>query len=80
MEVLDGAQAVYDKYDVILKVHAPAVDSSIGDKVAMLKSGTILIGFIWPAQNESLISSLAKQNITVLAMDSVPRLSRGSKA
>jgi NAD(P) transhydrogenase subunit alpha len=79
VEVLDSAQAVYDKSDVILKVRAPAVDSSIGNEVAMLKSGTILIGFIWPAQNESLMGSLAAQNITVLAMDSVPRLSRAQK-
>ncbi|MFK8082909.1 MAG: Re/Si-specific NAD(P)(+) transhydrogenase subunit alpha [Granulosicoccus sp.] len=79
VEVLDSAQAVYDKAEVILKVRAPDPQSAIGDEVSMLKSGTVLISFIWPAQNESLMSSLGEQNVTVLAMDSVPRISRAQK-
>lgn len=35
-----------------------------------------LISFIWPAQNEELLAKLATKNINVLAMDSVPRISR----
>lgn len=79
VDVLATAQAVYNKAELILKVRAPAVDSSIGDEVALLRSGTVLIGFIWPAQNEALMSALAAQDVTVLAMDSVPRLSRAQK-
>ena len=79
VEVLDSAQAVYDKADVILKVRAPDPHASAGDEVAMLKSGTILISFVWPAQNEALMKSLSEQNVTVLAMDSVPRISRAQK-
>ena len=79
VEVLDGAQAVYDKADVIMKVRAPDAQSSAGDEVAMLRSGTILISFIWPAQNESLMSALSERKVTVLAMDSVPRISRAQK-
>ena len=79
VEILPDAGAVYDKADLIMKVRAPATDSSIGDEVAMLREGTTLVSFIWPAQNEELMKAMAARNITALAMDSVPRMSRAQK-
>lgn len=79
VDVVENAGAVYDKAELILKVRAPDTGSSIGDEVAMLKSGTVLVSFIWPAQNEELMTSLSRQKVTVLAMDSVPRISRAQK-
>ncbi len=79
VEVLDTAVAVYQKADIILKVRAPDPSSSVGDEVAMLKAGTILISFIWPAQNEDLMKALSGQKVTAMAMDSVPRISRAQK-
>jgi len=35
--------------------------------------------FIWPAQNEQLMQQMASRKLTVLAMDSVPRISRAQK-
>ncbi|PPI88152.1 NAD(P)(+) transhydrogenase (Re/Si-specific) subunit alpha [Candidatus Pantoea edessiphila] len=57
--------------DVILKINAPD-----DQEISMLKKGIILICFIWPSQNKSLITKLAQKEITVLAMDAVPRISR----
>jgi len=57
--------------DVILKVNAP-----LEEEIALLNPGTTLVSFIWPAQNPALIETLAARNITVMAMDSVPRISR----
>ncbi|MGL5948000.1 MAG: Re/Si-specific NAD(P)(+) transhydrogenase subunit alpha [Aeromonas sp.] len=57
--------------DLIFKVNAPNKA-----EIAKLKEGAILIGFIWPAQNPELIEQLAKRNISVMAMDMVPRISR----
>jgi len=79
VEVLADAQSIYDKAQLILKVRAPQADSSAGDELAMLKPGTILLGFIWPAQNEALMAALSERKVTVLAMDSVPRISRAQK-
>lgn len=79
VEVLPDAAAVYNKADVILKVRAPMEDSPAGNEVEMLREGTALIGFIWPAQNEALMNALAARKVTVLAMDSVPRMSRAQK-
>jgi len=79
IEVLPDAKSVYEKSDVILKVRAPQLDSPDGNEVQFLQSGTVLISFIWPAQNEALMKELAARSVTVLAMDSVPRLSRAQK-
>ncbi len=57
--------------DIVLKVNAPE-----GDEIQKLQAGTTLVSFIWPAQNPELISQLAARNITAMAMDSVPRISR----
>ncbi|EKY3119987.1 Re/Si-specific NAD(P)(+) transhydrogenase subunit alpha [Cronobacter turicensis] len=57
--------------DVILKVNAPQ-----DDEIEQLRPGTTLISFIWPAQNPQLLEKLAAKNVTVMAMDSVPRISR----
>ncbi len=57
--------------DIILKVNAPA-----DNEIALLKDGATLACFIWPAQNEALMEKLSQRRINVLAMDSVPRLSR----
>jgi H+-translocating NAD(P) transhydrogenase subunit alpha len=69
------AAALYKKADIVFKVRAPS-----DDEVKLLKEGTTLISFIWPAQNEDLMKALAAQKVTVLAMDSLPRqLSRAQK-
>ncbi|MGO0305312.1 Re/Si-specific NAD(P)(+) transhydrogenase subunit alpha [Endozoicomonas acroporae] len=57
--------------DIILKVNAP-----IDGEIALLKDGATLASFIWPAQNEALMNKLSQRNVNILAMDSVPRLSR----
>jgi len=79
VEVLPDAAALYAKADVILKVRAPEISSSIGNEVELLREGQSLLSFIWPAQNEELMQALAARKITALAMDSVPRISRAQK-
>ncbi|WP_168198816.1 Re/Si-specific NAD(P)(+) transhydrogenase subunit alpha [Jejubacter calystegiae] len=57
--------------DIVLKVNAP-----LDDEIAQLRDGATLVSFIWPAQNPELMDKLAARKITVMAMDSVPRISR----
>ncbi len=38
------------------------------------------MSFIWPAQNPELMQKLAERNVTVMAMDSVPRISRAQSS
>ena len=73
-----GAQIVEDVWasaDIIFKVRAPS-DAEVG----AMRPGQTLISFLWPAQNPGLMQSLAARKVTVLAMDSLPRmLSRAQK-
>ena len=79
VEVVDDAEGVYNRADIILKVRAPESAKGQLDEVALLREGTTLLSFIWPAQNEDLMQRLADRKVTVLAMDSVPRISRAQK-
>lgn len=56
---------------ILFKVNPPS-DAAVD----RLQPGTILISFFWPALNPKLLQQLQEKNITVLAMDMVPRMSR----
>lgn len=43
-------------------------------EIELFKSHGTLISFIYPAQNPDLLNKLAEKNLTVLAMDQVPRV------
>ena len=59
------------KADIVLKVNAPTPT-----EIKRLKKGAILVGILSPALNPNLLKALAKQGVTALAMDAVPRISR----
>jgi len=73
-EVIEGAAALWAKSDIVFKVRAPSVE-----EVGLMRVGATLVSFIWPAQNPELMKRLAEKKATVLAMDSVPRISRAQK-
>jgi len=73
-KVVPDAAAVWSGADIVFKVRAPN-----SDEVRGMREGQILVSFIWPAQNPDLLRELAAKKVTVLAMDSVPRISRAQK-
>ena len=78
--VVEDTKALWADSDIILKVRAPETHPELCvDEVEFLHEGQSLISFIWPAQNEELMQRLAEKKVTVLAMDSVPRISRAQK-
>ncbi|MEO5340253.1 MAG: Re/Si-specific NAD(P)(+) transhydrogenase subunit alpha [Magnetococcus sp. MYC-9] len=79
-EIAPSVDALYATADIVLKVRAPMLNPvSNKHEVELLRAGTTLISFIWPAQNKELMDQLAARQVTVLAMDSVPRISRAQK-
>src|SRR2546426_6920750 len=58
-EVVDGAAALWSRADVVFKVRAPSVD-----EIGLMREGTTLVSFIWPAQNPELIERLAAKKAT----------------
>ena len=80
VEIVEDVKALWDSSDIVLKVRAPEAHPAAGiDEVELLKEGGCLISFIWPAQNPELMQQLATRKGAVLAMDSVPRISRAQK-
>ena len=79
-EIIDSTEALWIQSDIILKVRAPQFHPQLNrDEVELLHPGQNLISFIWPAQNPELMQRLADKQVNVLAMDSVPRMSRAQK-
>ena len=72
--VVPDAAGVWSGADIIFKVRAPSPD-----EVDLMREGQTLVSFLWPAQNPDLLQRLAAKKATVLAMDSVPRMSRAPK-
>jgi H+-translocating NAD(P) transhydrogenase subunit alpha len=73
-EVVSGAQALWSAADIVFKVNRPTPA-----EVELMHEGQTLVSFLWPAQNPDLLKALAAKKVTVLAMDSVPRMSRAQK-
>ncbi|WP_327270473.1 Re/Si-specific NAD(P)(+) transhydrogenase subunit alpha [Streptomyces sp. NBC_01218] len=57
--------------DIVLRVNKPSLDD-----IARLKDGAWLVAILAPAHNPELVDVLSERDITVLAMDAVPRISR----
>ena len=74
-EVVAGAAKLWAASDIVFKVRGPNAE-----EVGLMREGSTLISFIWPAQNPDLLQQLAAKKVTVLAIDSLPRtLSRAQK-
>jgi NAD(P) transhydrogenase subunit alpha len=80
VEIADDTQAVYRESDIILKVRPPEFHHQLAiHESDLLRDGQTLISFIQPGQNQQLLKDLAGKNLSVLAIDSIPRISRAQK-
>jgi len=80
VEIVADTKLLWQQSNIIMKVRAPERNLILDiEETDLLVPGTCLISFIWPAQNEELMQKLAANQVTVLAMDSVPRMSRAQK-
>ena len=73
-EIVKTAEELWAQSDLILKVRAPEADEP-----NLLRAGQTLISFVMPGQNPELLEKLTASGATVMAMDSVPRISRAQK-
>jgi NAD(P) transhydrogenase subunit alpha len=73
--VVEDAAKLWAESDIVFKVAVPTKE-----EVGLMREGSHLVGFIWPAQNPELLQQLAAKKATVLAIDCLPRiLSRAQK-
>ncbi|PSN13525.1 NAD(P)(+) transhydrogenase (Re/Si-specific) subunit alpha [filamentous cyanobacterium CCP5] len=79
-ELIDDPRQLWQAADIVLKVRAPQYQPDLeADEIDLMREGTTLVSFIWPAQNPELLERLASHRITAMAMDSVPRITRAQK-
>lgn len=57
--------------DMVISIQTPA-----DNDIKQMKSGAVLICFLWALQNDHTVNLLKSQKITALGMDAVPRISR----
>ncbi len=74
VEVVESADAVFERADIVAKVRPPTEA-----EVEKLREGQTLVSFFYPAQNEDLMKKAAEKGATLIAMDAVPRISRAQK-
>ncbi|KXS37766.1 MAG: NAD(P) transhydrogenase subunit alpha [Halomonadaceae bacterium T82-2] len=74
VEVVEGAEALWQASDVVIKVREPTEEEA-----GRLRDDQTLISFFWPAQNEAMLERCKDSGATVVAMDMVPRISRAQK-
>ncbi len=67
---------IYREVDLLLKVKPPQQREDGQHEVNLLREGSVLIGFLDPLGNPTLIQQLAERNITAFSMELIPRISR----
>ncbi len=78
--IVDDVAELWGKSDIVLKVTPPMMNSETGVHEAdLMKEGGCLIGFLWPTQHEDVIEKLRARNVSALAMDRIPRITRAQK-
>lgn len=75
--IIPEPDQLWAEADVVLKVRPPEAHPTLGRHEAdLLPEGKTLISFIYPARNQALMDHLATRHATVLAMDTMPRITR----
>jgi len=73
-DIVKTSEELWAAADIIFKVRAPETVEAV-----LLNESKTLISFLWPAQNPELLKQMTESGATVMAMDSVPRISRAQK-
>lgn len=78
--LIENAAALWAAADLVLKVQPPTNHLLTGKhELEMLKEGATLVSFLWPARNKHLLEQAQSRRVTLMAMDTVPRISRAQK-
>jgi NAD(P) transhydrogenase subunit alpha len=71
VKIIDTPAELYKDADLIFKVQPPTLE-----ELDMIKSGAVIVGFMAPHKNEELLHKMCERDITTLAMELVPRITR----
>jgi NAD(P) transhydrogenase subunit alpha len=71
VKIIDTPAELYKDADVIFKVQPPTLE-----ELEMIRDGSTIVGFMAPHKNEEITEKMCEKNITTLAMELVPRITR----
>ncbi len=78
--IVSDIRALWASAQIVLKVRPPEEHPALAMHEAdLLPEGSLLVSFMWPAQNRPLLDRLCARRVTALAMDCVPRITRAQK-
>ncbi len=69
--LIDTAEELYKDADVIFKVQPPTLG-----KLNMMQDGCVIVSFMAAHRNQEMMQRMCEKNITSLAMELVPRITR----
>tara|TARA_B100000029_G_scaffold503756_1_gene581336 strand:+ start:8265 stop:9815 length:1551 start_codon:yes stop_codon:yes gene_type:complete len=76
-KIVNSPADIWNHSDIVIKINPPS--NGRYDEFSKFNSNTTLISFFYPRQNDEHLKSLAKDNVNILAMDCVPRITRAQK-
>ncbi len=71
---IDSRSNILKNADIILRLRKPPLE-----EVSQLKKGSLHISFLDPFNEKSLVEELAKNNISAISMEMIPRTTRAQK-
>ncbi|MBM4206318.1 MAG: Re/Si-specific NAD(P)(+) transhydrogenase subunit alpha [Gammaproteobacteria bacterium] len=71
---LKNRGALLRESNVVLRVRKPSLED-----VAALKAGSVHVSFLDPFNERSLVEAMAKQGVTAISMEMIPRTTRAQK-
>ncbi|KAL8433883.1 hypothetical protein ACSSS7_003544 [Eimeria intestinalis] len=73
-EVVRGSDAVFQQAEILLRVSPPSPDV-----ISRIPRDKVLVSYLFPSLNSQALDALARQGVTALALDEVPRVTRAQK-
>lgn len=71
VKMIDTPAELYKGADLIFKVQPPTME-----ELDMIDEGAVIVGFMAPHKNEAITQKMCDMDVTTLAMELVPRISR----
>ena len=69
--IIETKEELWNQADLLVKLNPPSLEEA-----KLVREGSNLISFAYPARNRELLEALGQRKINFLAMDCVPRISR----
>ncbi len=79
-KIFDNLEELYSSADLVLKVQRPVKHPQAGkSETELIKSGTLLITFLYSLHYPELAKECAEKGINVISMDAIPRTTLAQK-